>query len=194
MNRVGIYSGTFDPVHVGHIEFALQAIEMCQLAKVIILPEPQPREKNYVCAISHRLNMLRMASRPYHKLEVVALDTKQFTVLETLPLLQARQPNDQLVYLCGSDVVKTFLYRWPGLSTLLKTTEIVVGLRNEDSEEEIRTIFNELLNSEGVAAKYTVLKAPVHQLASSMLRKNKHTINDVDPSVAAYITKNNLYS
>ncbi|NBX98513.1 hypothetical protein EB118_08510 [bacterium] len=194
MNRVGIYSGTFDPVHVGHIEFALQAINMCQLAKTILLPEPQPREKSDVCAISHRLNMLRMASRPYPKLEVIALDSKQFTVQETLPLLQARQPNDQLVYLCGSDVAKTFLYRWPGLSTLLKTTEIVVGLRNEDSEEEIRMIFNELLYSEGVAAKYTVLKAPAHLLASTMLRNDMHTINDVDPAVAAYITKNNLYS
>ncbi|HEU5121705.1 MAG TPA: adenylyltransferase/cytidyltransferase family protein, partial [Candidatus Saccharimonadales bacterium] len=62
MRRIGIYSGTFDPVHYGHIAFAASAIRACNLDEVVFLPEPQPRYKAGVTDIAHRLALLTMAT------------------------------------------------------------------------------------------------------------------------------------
>ena len=60
--RVGIYPGAFDPVHKGHIAFALAAITAHQLDKVFFLPEPSPRHKQGVKALDHRVEMVRLAT------------------------------------------------------------------------------------------------------------------------------------
>jgi nicotinate-nucleotide adenylyltransferase len=192
--KVGFYSGTFDPVHVGHIEFALEALRQADLFKVLLLPETTPREKEGVTHLSQRIDMLKMACEPYDALEVKTLPNEQFTVQHTLPLLQEMYPSNRLVFLCGSDVVKTFLYRWEGLTTLLEQTDVIIGLRGNDTKQDMAKIFDELKASEGIAARYIVLRSPRHHLAATMVRNNVHTIDDLNPAVAAYIVTNDLYS
>ena len=48
MARIGIYAGTFDPVHAGHVAFALQSLEAAKLDRVYFLPERRPRGKRQV--------------------------------------------------------------------------------------------------------------------------------------------------
>lgn len=169
-SRIGIYSGTFDPVHAGHIAFARAAARACRLSEVVFLPERQPREKQQVTPLKMRLSQLETAVAPYPELRVVALKDRQFSVQETLPRLQALFAGAELTLLVGSDVVRTFRYRWEGLELLLRAMPLAIGMRKGDDQAETEAIIKEL------AAQYKLVLTPAYihtphaHLTSSQLR------------------------
>ncbi len=137
--RIGIYAGTFDPVHSGHIAFALQALSAVHLERVYFLPERQPRNKRQVEHFGHRVGMLERALKPHPQLEVLELVDSSFSVQRTLPQLQRRFAGDQLVFLFGSDVVAG-LADWPNADRLLQDAELVIGIRSKDKRDNLRRI------------------------------------------------------
>ncbi len=136
--RIGIYAGTFDPVHAGHITFALQALEAAKLDRVYFLPERQPRNKSGVEHFGHRVAMLHRALRPHPQFDVLELVDVKFSVLHTLPKLQGQFGQAQLAFLFGSDVISD-LPDWPNSEQLLHGSELVIGLRNQDDESALET-------------------------------------------------------
>lgn len=139
MSRIGVYAGTFDPVHAGHISFALQAIEAAQLDTVYFLPERRPRAKQQVEHFGHRVAMLHRALKPHPQFDILELVDVNFSVERTLPALQQQFADDELVFLFGSDVV-IGLAEWPNIAQLLACSELVVGLRNQDDRETIHRL------------------------------------------------------
>lgn len=137
--RIGIYAGTFNPVHSGHIAFALQALEAARLDAIYFLPERQPRGKPQVEHFGHRVGMLERALKPHPKLHVMELVDVNFSVKRTLPRLRQRFPEADLVFLFGSDVVPG-LAGWPQAPQLLKDHELVIGIRSRDNREDLRGI------------------------------------------------------
>ena len=137
--RVGIYAGTFDPVHAGHIAFALQAIKAASLDKVYFLPERRPRGKQQVEHFAHRVGMVKQAIKPHPQFDVMELVDVSFSVERTLPYLQKQFPGDELVFLFGSDVVPV-LSEWPNAERLLSDAELVIGLRSKDDGETLKRI------------------------------------------------------
>lgn len=137
--RVGIYAGAFDPVHAGHISFALQALRAAKLDRIYFLPERRPREKSGVEHFGHRVAMLKRALKPHERFEVLELVDVSFSVERTLPALQKRFAGDELVFLFGSDVVPG-LSDWPNADRLLAAGELVVGLRNQDDRASLHAI------------------------------------------------------
>ena len=135
--RIGIYAGVFDPVHAGHISFALQAMEKANLDKVYFLPERRPRHKQGTEHFGHRVAMLKRATQPHPKLDIIELEDVHFTMERTLPKLQRRFNGQQLVFLFGSDAVQQ-LPTWPKSENLLKSSELVVGVRYESGLEHVR--------------------------------------------------------
>lgn len=137
MRRVGVYAGTFDPVHSGHIAFALQAMQAAKLDKVYFLPERRPRAKQQVEHFGHRVAMLRRALGPHPQFDMLELVEVRFSVERTLPTLQKRFPGVGLVFLFGSDVVPG-LADWPNAELLLETSELVIGIRSRDDSAKLR--------------------------------------------------------
>ncbi len=139
MKRIGIYAGTFDPVHGGHISFALQAAAAARLNRVYFLPERQPRGKQGATHFGHRVAMLKRAARPHKQFDVLELVEPNFSVARTLPALRRQFAGDQLVFLLGSDVVPG-LADWPHADRLLADGELVIGLRNRDKRANLHAI------------------------------------------------------
>lgn len=139
MARIGIYAGTFDPVHSGHITFALQALRAARLDKVYFLPERRPRAKEQVEHFGHRVAMIRRAIKPHPQFDILEMVDISFSVERTLPRLQKDFPKSQLVFLFGSDVI-TGLADWPQADNLLKNGELVIGLRSQNKREDIKKI------------------------------------------------------
>jgi nicotinate-nucleotide adenylyltransferase len=137
--RIGIYAGTFNPVHAGHIAFALQAMERGRLDRLYFLPERRPRHKKGVEHFGHRVAMLKKAALPHPKFKVLELDDVSFTVVRTLPKLRAQFPADQLVFLFGSDAIGD-LPTWPQAERLLRQVELVIGCRNQDDAASTRAV------------------------------------------------------
>lgn len=188
MKRVGVFSGTFDPVHFGHVSFALSAMDSAQLDRVVFLPERSPRSKTDVGDFDHRVAMLQLIAQRSDKFDVLVLDDEQFTVEYTLPELQRQLGRAQLVVLCGSDVIRTFSFRWPGLETLLAQVELAVGLRTGESQSEVET----LLASFNTATKVTYVETSHAHISATQIRRGKALA--VDPLVRDYIMLNQLYS
>ncbi len=135
--RIGIYAGTFDPVHAGHIAFALQAVEAAELDQLYFLPERRPRSKTGVEHFGHRVAMLKRATKPYPKFGVLELPDVDFSVPRTLPRLYTQFVGSQLVFLMGSDVLRHIL-DWPHIEQLLIDCELVVGVRGGDKVGQLK--------------------------------------------------------
>lgn len=193
-NRVGIFSGTFDPIHLGHIAFAVETLKVCRLDKIVFLPEEKPREKHGVTDISHRLELLKLATKDMKKFDVVTSDSKQFSVKDTLPELQNMFKGASFTLLIGSDVVKTFSYRWDNLGTLLNNVSLAIGMRNSDTVDEIMTIIKQLETNFATNIDYKLINAPNMDIASSGVRNNQLEKSRLNSAVDVYIKKHKLYN
>lgn len=191
--RVGIFSGTFDPIHQGHITFCLEAIRACKLDEVMLLPERLPRGKHIVTDFSHRVALLESAVEPLPKLRVAVLASDQFSVKHTLPQLQQMTDGAELTLLLGSDVVRTFLYRWEGLSTLLKNVSLAIGIRQMDTAADMVGVIHQLEEKYGLPIAYTLIESQLPSVTSSHIRNGEQTAA-LAPAAAAYIKKHKLYN
>jgi nicotinate-nucleotide adenylyltransferase len=189
-SKVGIYAGSFDPVHLGHITFALQAIEESKLDKVYFLPERNPRDKSTHEHFGHRVAMIKRAIRPHRKLALLELDDRTFSVRKTLPKLEKLFSGRQLVFLFGSDKVAG-LIDWPDAEKLLDSSEVIVGLRQSSSTQQI---------SQDTAVwpkpPIKVIASYWPAVVSTEIRRSLQrgqAANGLVKSVASYIRQNWLY-
>lgn len=190
--RVGIYPGTFDPVHAGHIAFALQAVRRADLDELYFLPERRPRHKMGVEHFAHRVAMLRRAAAPHPAFDVLELEDVSFSVDYTLPRLKRRLRGAQLVFLFGSDAARR-IGDWPSSDRLLRHSELVVGMRSGEAESDLRRALDRL----PVQPKRTVL-FPSHapSISSGKVRDGLRRHISVDgllKSVERYSDNNWLY-
>lgn len=124
--RIGVYVGAFDPVHAGHLGFALQATEVADLDEVIFLPERHPRGNPAPEHYAHRIAMLKQAVRPHPRLAVMEVPESRFLTRRTLPHIRSLYPRAQLVLLTGADDIGAVL-AWPHVKTMFRHMELLVG-------------------------------------------------------------------
>ena len=137
--RIGVFAGTFDPVHAGHIAFALQALQAASLDRLIFMPERRPRGKDQVEHFGHRVAMLKNALKPHPQFEVYESVDMNFSVKRTVPQLKVYYPNADFVYIFGSDVIDS-VADWPYAKSLINNGEFVIGLRENADRESIHKI------------------------------------------------------
>lgn len=165
--RIGIFAGSFNPVHAGHISFALQAMQTAGLDEVVFLPERRPRHRAAPEHFAHRVAMLKRAVRPYRQFSVLELADRHFSVARTWPQLQALFAGHQLVLLTGSDVAYS-LYRWPHAKRLLAQSELIIGVR---SQHDLPTI-ERLISGWPVQAQDTLmLESYAPDISSATIRQ-----------------------
>ena len=189
--RIGIYAGTFDPVHAGHVAFALQAVQQAELDILYFLPERQPRRKVSVEHFGHRVGMLRRAIKPHPQFDILEFPERNFSVRQTLPRLRQEFPGDQIVLLFGSDVVPT-LGQWSYAGELLKQVELVIGLRSTDELVEVQ----KQIEAWPGAPTVTVFESFAPDVSSGKIRealRNRQTTTGLLKSVARYSDRHWLY-
>jgi nicotinate-nucleotide adenylyltransferase len=141
--RIGIYAGAFDPVHSGHVSFALQALEEAQLEEVYFLPERKPRYKPGAEHYGHRVAMLRQAVQPHSKLQIVEVVDRQLTVNKTFRQLRQVFGDVRIVFLMGADAFAS-LPDWSGVDKLIPTVEFIVAVRSEQELTAVNTTIQSL--------------------------------------------------
>jgi nicotinate-nucleotide adenylyltransferase len=188
--RIGIYTGTFDPVHNGHIGFALRSLDAAKLDEVVFIPEKTPREKEHVTDLSHRFELLVRAIDPYEGLSVRLLSPEKFCVQGTMPELRAMYDDADLYLLLGSDVVKTFPQRWADLDDLFTHMRLVIGLRHGDNRKELKKLLKHL--DVRVRPRYIFVESPLGAVNSTRVRSGA-VVRDVAPEVSEYIEQHKLY-
>jgi nicotinate (nicotinamide) nucleotide adenylyltransferase len=167
-SRIGIYSGTFDPIHQGHLAFAEAALEACKLNSVVFLPERRPRGKRHATDISHRVALIERAAQGNASLRVLNLPVDQFTVANTLPTLRSTFKNADLIFLMGSDTVLTF--PWEGLDTLFQEASLAIGMRANDSQNAVTEVIATMENQFDTKIECTYIRTLDHDITSSGIR------------------------
>ncbi len=169
MSRIGIYAGVFDPVHSGHISFALQALKRAKLDEVYFLPERKPYRKPGAEHYGHRVAMLRQALQPYDRLALAEVVDRRFSVKQTLPRLRTTFPNTILVFLMGADVF-AYMPQWEGVKQFITQVQFVVAVR---SSEELQAV-NATVQMLGIPTKSVQVVDSLRPSVSST--KTRHAI------------------
>ena len=172
MHRIGIYSGTFDPIHDGHVAFAEIVHKNHHLDEVIFLPEPHPRNKKDVSPVAERIAEINSRLQGMMGYSVVQLPDPQFTVQETLPKLRLIYPNADLTFLLGSDVA-AHLADWPAVATLLNSCTLAVGMRENDDEQSLHNYLQSLFAAYQTTTPLFFYRTEYHHLRSSAFRDIK---------------------
>jgi len=166
--QVGIYAGTFDPVHEGHLAFANQALTECKLDKLFFLVEPRPRKKQGVRALEHREAMVRLVIADNEKFGMIQLAQANFSVEDTLPKLQALFEGAQLHFLMGEDVF-SHLSTWPHVDELLTSSSFIVGIRKND-EIKMKLTLAQLQQARGINFNVNFFMTEQQDISSSNIR------------------------
>jgi nicotinate-nucleotide adenylyltransferase len=190
--RIGIYAGAFDPVHTGHIAFAIQALNEAKLDRIYFIPERQPRHKKQVEHFAHRVAMLKQATKPHPQFKVLELVDINLSVERTLPKLQNLFHKDELVFLFGSDTASN-INDWPKSDRLIKRVEIVIGLREGANKTNISSLINDWPVR---PKKLHIIDSYAPSISSHKVRealRRNHPVAGVLKSVEKYSNKNWLY-
>lgn len=171
IQRIGIYAGSFDPVHAGHVAFALQALKAAKLDQIIFMPERLPRHKPSVEHYAHRVAMLKRALTPHPDLAVMEMVDRNFSVSRTLPQLNGLFPDSTLVFMMGSDTAFSVPH-WPFVYRMLQTSELLVGVR---SEHETNQVWDAVLSWQTSPQGLTVIDSYAGDVSSRDVRRALQT-------------------
>ncbi len=195
VKKVGIFSGTFDPIHNGHIAFAREALHKADLDKIFFMVEPSPRRKQGVRALEHRIKMVQLALLDETQFATIALDHAQFDAATTLPLLQARLEGAELYMLMGDDMLLTHFIGWPHVESLIQAVHFLIGARNA-SAADVKKHVHQIEKTKGVKFRYQIIQTAQTEISSVSVRtalRKGLDCPDVAPAVAEYINRHQLY-
>lgn len=133
-SRIGIISGVFDPVHIGHIKLAQIARTDFNLDQIYFLCEEKPRDKKPEASFKQRQKMLELAAKEFG-FKVLNLSSKTFSISD-LSLISAQFKNDQIYLVMGSDA-KAQSESWFKESQVPNKNIKIVGYERDQIAESV---------------------------------------------------------
>ena len=174
MERIGIYGGTFNPPHAGHIHAAVQAVEALKLDKLIMIPAhvaPHKELPEGSPSPEQRLEMVKLAVQHCERIEVSDMELKRegrsYTYLTILEL-RKQYPRAQLFLIMGTDMFLAF-EEWKEPDIIMANVAIAVLYRGEKGERD--AIFAQKEHLEAQGAKVKIMKNEVVAISSTNLRR-----------------------
>jgi nicotinate-nucleotide adenylyltransferase len=199
--RVGVFGGTFDPVHLGHLILAEQCREQAKLDQVLFVPAALPPHKQTqpLSSFAQRVEMLALAISGHSAFRIDKLEEDRagpsYTV-HTLTQLCADRPGDELSFIIGSDSLHD-LPIWYQPQRILELATLLVMARADWPTFSATELKEKLELAEAFPLRYQVVEAPLITLASRDIRKRigeGRSVRYMIPrAVEAYIEDKRLY-
>ena len=174
MERIGIFGGTFNPVHIGHIQAAKQALTALHLDRVLLIPDhiaPHKALPTGSPTPQQRLDMLRIAVQDCPGLEISDIELRRegvsYTYL-TIQELKRMYPHDQLVLLMGTDMFTSF-DSWRNPEEILKNASLGVFCRGDKKEKQAIAAQKERM--EAMGAQVELAHNDVIAISSTQMRR-----------------------
>jgi nicotinate-nucleotide adenylyltransferase len=192
LQRIGIFGGTFDPPHIGHLIIAEQARVQFKLDRVLFIPAYRPPHKRgrASTAPQHRLNMVRRAVRgsPWFRVSDIELKRKGVSyTIDTVRAVQRRYPGASIFLILGSDNLSEF-HTWQSYRELLALTRLVVYVRGQHRVRRPSRLRR---------ARISFVRGMLLDISSSAIRRLIRTKNSirylVPTEVEQYIISRKLY-
>ncbi|MDB5179023.1 MAG: nicotinic acid mononucleotide adenylyltransferase [Patescibacteria group bacterium] len=190
---IGLLTGTFDPVHLGHVALARAAMRECDLAEVWLLVNVASAHKAGVTAYEHRRAMaeLAVAGEPGLRVE----DYRGLHTMAGFAQLMARYPDERFVFIVGMDTIGR-LDSWEGFEFVVRNTSFAVAQR-PGTGDELAALRGRLGDELGTMLDARVFTFADHTEASSRqareaLRRGEQSV-ELDERVREYVRQQGLY-
>ena len=190
--KIGLYFGTFNPIHIGHLIIANHMAEHSDLDQIwlVVTPHNPHKQKNTLLDDYHRLHMVHLATEDFPKIKPSDIEFKlpqpNYTI-NTLVHLQEKHPDYEFSLIMGEDNLNSF-HKWKNYEAILQHHHIYVYPRLHSGE--INTQFEN-------HPKIHKINAPVVELSSTFIRENikndKNVIPMLPQKVWEYVEHNLFY-
>ncbi len=191
--NIGLYFGTFNPIHIGHMVIANHLVEFSNLDEVwlVVTPHSPFKKKTSLLADNHRFQLVQIATEEYPKLNPSDIEFKlsqpNYTV-NTLAHISEKYPQHTFHLIMGEDNLRSF-HKWKNYEVILEQHNIYVYPRIVTGEK-VETQFEKHPKIHKVAA-------PIMEVSSTFIRKaiaDKKNIKALLPcNVWKYIDEMNFY-
>ena len=199
MERIGIYGGTFNPPHIGHLQAAKQAITSLKLDRLLLIPDriaPHKEIPSGSPTPQQRMDMLRIAAKNSPGLEVSDIELRRegvsYTYL-TVGELKKQYPDSQLVLLMGTDMFLSF-HTWKNPEKILENASLGVFCRGEKGEQAAIEARKAEMEAEGACVE--LVNNDVIHISSTQMRRLlafRCAGAFLPEGVLEYIRENKLY-
>jgi nicotinate-nucleotide adenylyltransferase len=190
--KIGLYFGTFNPIHIGHLIIANHMAEYSGLDQIwmVVTPHNPLKKKETLLDDYTRLNLVSLAIEDFPKIKASDIEFKlpqpNYTV-NTLAHLQDKYPKNEFALIMGEDNLRS-LHKWKNFEVILQNHDLYVYPRITTEAENTDLKTHE---------KVHFIDAPVVEISSTFIRnsiKDKKNIRPLVPhKVWEYIDHNNLY-
>ncbi|MBQ6373564.1 MAG: nicotinate-nucleotide adenylyltransferase [Clostridia bacterium] len=195
--RIGIFGGTFNPIHVAHLTLAEEARLAAQLDRVILIPSGDPylKDPSEIAPQADRLEMVRLASAGRYEVSDIEIRRQgpSYTAV-TCAQLRALYPDDQLSLILGADSLME-IERWRDPQTIFDTVTVLAFTRGGEDDPALFGQAEHLRSAFG--ARIRIIDAFDLELSSSDIRRwirEGHAFRHlVTAPVGEYIEANGLY-
>ena len=197
-NRIGLFGGTFDPPHLGHLILASEAQTQLELDRLlwILTPEPPHKQEQFITSTDHRLAMVELAIKdnPAFELSRIELDRPgPHYTLDTIKLIAEQNPNADIVPVIGGDSLRD-LPKWHEPQKLVYACHWIGVMRRPHDESNLDELESQL---PGISSKVHYVDAPLLEIASREIRSRiakGHSVRYYLPAtVYEYINQHHLY-
>ena len=196
--QIGIFGGTFDPPHLGHLILASEACDQLRLDELlwVLTPIPPHKLSQKITPLDARLKLMHaaIADNPMFKLSTVDMDRPgPHYANDTVRLLQAQYPDDRLVYLIGGDSLHD-LPTWHDPQAFIETCDEIGVMRRPGDTINLDELERQL---PGLRQKVRFIDAPLLEISSSEIRHRiatcQHFRYYLPPLVYQLILRSGLY-
>ncbi len=197
MGKIGLFGGTFDPIHTGHIALAKQVLAQFELDKIIFIPAGNPPHKStkHVTDKEHRFRMVQLATENEPSFSVSdfeLLSNKPNYSYLTISHFKEQFAGDEIFFIVGGDSFRDFP-DWKNYKTLLTLCTFIVVSRPEIAPAQ----YFEKFSGDETPPRVFFLENFSFPVSSTNIRKSLQKGMDVSlqlpPFVAEYIKTNKLY-
>lgn len=190
--KIGLYFGTFNPIHIGHLIIANHLAEHTNLDQIWFVVTPHNPHKNKTSLLEdyHRLEMVHLATEDYPKIKASDIEFKlpqpNYTI-NTLTYLTEKYPNHTFSLIMGEDNLASF-HKWKNQDIILQNHDIFVYPRLHIQE----------INPEYIKhPKIHWVDAPIMEISATFIRENIKNNKNIQPllppKVWEYVSHNLFY-
>lgn len=182
--KIGLYFGTFNPIHIGHLTIANYMVEFSDLDEVwmVVTPHNPHKKKSSLLDNHHRIAMVDVALEEYPKIKSSKIEFNlpqpNYTV-NTLAVLEEKYPTKNFCLIMGEDNLKS-LHKWKNYEVILERYELFVYPRI--SEGSVPSQFDN-------HPKITKVAAPIMELSSTFIRKAVKEAKNIRPMLPEHVWK-----